>query len=255
VTIALHDFTCKVALVTGGASGIGRATARGRADRGATVVISDIAVDEGEAVAAGIRSAGGEAFFDRADVKHACEVDTLKARKLSISGRLDIAHNNRGYRWGQGVDATSEDDWDKTVDLCRKAPWLCIRRELPAMVAQGGGVIVNTASMSGVRYTETANIAYSAAKADVIHMTRHAASAYAKHKITVNAVSLGLVRTQAVEAFLTPMQQTEFAAASKAIGRIIEPDDVADAVIWLCSDASATVMGENICVAGGQQAR
>jgi NAD(P)-dependent dehydrogenase (short-subunit alcohol dehydrogenase family) len=135
-----------------------------------------------------------------------------------------------------------------------KAPWLCMRRELPAMVAQGGGVIVNTASMSGVRYSETANIAYSAAKAGVIHMSRYAASAYAKHKIRVNAVSPGLVRTQAVEAFLTPMQQTELAAASQPIGRIIEPDEVADAVIWLCSDASAMVTGENICVAGGHQA-
>jgi NAD(P)-dependent dehydrogenase (short-subunit alcohol dehydrogenase family) len=245
----MGPLTGKVAIVNGDAAGIGRATARG-----ATVVISDIAVNEGEAVGAGIRSAGGEVFFHRADVTHACEVDTLTARTLSISGQLDIAYNNVGYCWGQGVGAMSEDDWDKTVDLCMKAPWLCMRRELPAMVAQGGGVIVNTASMSGVRYSETANIAYSAAKAGVIHMSRYAASAYAKHKIRVNAVSPGLVRTQAVEAFLTPMQQTELAAASQPIGRIIEPDEVADAVIWLCSDASAMVTGENICVAGGHQA-
>jgi NAD(P)-dependent dehydrogenase (short-subunit alcohol dehydrogenase family) len=254
VTRVSADFTGKVALVTGGGAGIGRATAFGLADCGATVVISDIAVDDGEAVAAGICDAGGKAFFHRADVTQANDVDALMARALSVSGRLDIAHNNVGFSWGQGVEDMTEEDWDKTVDLCLKAPWLCLRRELPAMVAQGGGVIVNTASMSGVRYTETANIAYSAAKAGVIHMTSYAAAAYAKHNIRVNAVSPGLVRTKAVEAFLTAEQQTALAAASQPIGRIIEPKEIADAVIWLCSDASAMVTGENLRVAGGHQA-
>jgi NAD(P)-dependent dehydrogenase (short-subunit alcohol dehydrogenase family) len=248
------DFGGKVALVTGGAAGIGRATALGLAGRAAIVVVSDIAVDEGEAVAAEIRHTGGEAMFFRADVTQAADVDALMAFALDISGRLDIAHNNVGFSWGQGVEGMSEEDWDKTVDLCLKAPWLCMRRELPAMVAQGGGVIVNTASMAGVRYAETANMAYSAAKAGVIHMTRYAAAAYAKHNIRVNAVSPGLVRTRAVDAFMTAEQQTTYAAAVQPIGRIIEPREIADAVIWLCSDTSAMVTGENMHVAGGMQA-
>lgn len=250
----MTDFAGKVALITGGAAGIGRATALGLAARGASVVVSDIAVDEGQAVAAEIRDAGAEAIFHRADVTQASEVDALMERALGISGRLDIAHNNVGFSWGQGLEGITEEEWGKTIDLCLKAPWLCLRRELPAMVAQGGGVIVNTASMAGVRYTDAANIAYSAAKAGVIHMTSYAAVAYAKHNIRVNAVSPGLVKTGAVEAFMTPEQQTAFAAASQPIGRIIEPREIADAVIWLCSDAAAMVTGENIHVAGGMQA-
>jgi NAD(P)-dependent dehydrogenase (short-subunit alcohol dehydrogenase family) len=255
VTVSGTEFAGKVALVTGGAAGIGRATALGLAERGAIVLVSDIAVKQGEAVASEIRHAGGAAMFYRADVTRANDVDALISYALGITGRLDIAHNNAGFSWGQGVEGMTEEDWDKTVDLCLKAPWLCMRRELPAMVAQGGGVIVNTASMSGVRYGETANIAYSAAKAGVIHMTSYAAAAYAQNNIRVNAVSPGLVKTSAVETFLTSEQQTAFAAATQPIGRIIEPREVADAVIWLCSDASAMVTGENMHVAGGMQVR
>ena len=250
----MSDFTGKVALVIGGAAGIGRATAIGLAARGASVVISDVAVGEGEAVAAEIRATGGKAVFHRADATRADELDALFARALAITGRLDIAHNNVGFSWGRGTEETTDDEWDKTLDLCLKSPWMCMKRQLPAMVAQGGGVIVNTASMAGVRYTDAANVAYSAAKAGVIHMTRYVAVAYARHNVRVNAVSPGLVRTGAVETFMTPEQQTAFASTLQPIGRIIEPGEIADTVIWLCSDASAMVTGENIHVAGGHQA-
>ncbi|MFW2830960.1 SDR family NAD(P)-dependent oxidoreductase [Sphingomonas sp. ID0503] len=254
MVVSKEEFNGKVALVTGGAAGIGRATALGLAAGGAQVVVSDIAVEAGEAVAAEIRAAGGSAHFRRADATQGSEVRELVAFAAGLTGRLDIAHNNVGFSWGTGVEDITEEDWDKTVDLCMKAPWLCMKSELPLMVAKGTGAIVNTASMSGVRYSEVANVAYSAAKAAVIHMTRYVAVAYAKHGIRVNAVSPGLVKTQAVEKFLDPEQQNALAAMSQPIGRIISPDEIADAVIWLCSGAASMVTGENVCVAGGHQA-
>ncbi|MCD2172830.1 SDR family NAD(P)-dependent oxidoreductase [Rhizobium sp. C4] len=246
-------FNGKVALVTGGGSGIGRASSLGFAERGAQVVVSDVVVEAGEAVVAEIRAAGGVAHFVRADATRADEVRELIAFAAGLTGKLDIAHNNVGFAWGHGTEI-SEEDWDRTVDLSMKAPWLCMKEELPLMVAQGGGVIVNTASMAGVRYAETANIAYSAAKAGVVHMTRYAAVAYAKHNIRVNCVSPGLVRTPAVDKHLNAEQQLALAAGSHPIARMIEPREIADAVIWLASDASAMVTGDNVCVAGGQQA-
>lgn len=250
-----QDFAGKVALVTGGAAGIGRAAALAFAARGASVVVSDVAREAGAAVVDEIAANGGRACFHPADATRDDEVAALIAAVLQAFGRLDFAHNNVGFSWGQGVEEVSSDEWDRTVALSMKAPWLCMKHELPVMVAQGGGAIVNTASMAGLVYSPTANVAYSAAKAGVIHMTRYTAAAYAARGVRVNCVSPGLTRTAAVEAFLDAEQQRALASESQPIGRIVEPAEIADAVTWLCSASSAMVTGENISVAGGQQAR
>lgn len=250
-----NEMDGKVALVTGGAAGIGRATAIAFAARGAAVMVSDIADAAGAAVVDEIFRTGGRALYHRADATREDEVIALMDRIGEAFGRLDYAFNNVGYSWGTGVEDISEDDWDKTIDLCLKAPWLCMKHELPLMVAQGAGAIVNTASMAAIIHAPSANIAYSAAKAGVLQMTRYVANAYADKGIRANSVSPGLTRTAAVEAFLDPGQQNALASQTQPIGRIVEPAEIADAVIWLCSNAAAMVTGENICVAGGHQAR
>jgi NAD(P)-dependent dehydrogenase (short-subunit alcohol dehydrogenase family) len=247
-------FEGKVALVTGAAAGIGRAVATGLAREGASVVVSDIAIENGKAVVAEIEAEGGRAIFHRANATVDSDVAALVAACVKSFGGLDIAFNNVGFARGSGIEELTEQAWDQTIDLCLKAPWLCLKHELPALTARGGGVIVNTASMAGLRYAESANIAYAAAKAGLIHMTRYAAVAWAARGIRVNAVSPGLTRTAAVAAFMTPEQQALLASATQPIGRIVEPHEVADTVLFLCSDAAAMVTGENIAVAGGHQA-
>jgi NAD(P)-dependent dehydrogenase (short-subunit alcohol dehydrogenase family) len=252
--MAIYDFSHKVALVTGGAAGIGRATALAFGRAHARVLVSDIDETRGEAVAAEIRAGGSEAVFQRADATSDTEVAALIRRAVDAWGRIDCAHNNVGFSWGGNILDTSIEDWDRTLDISLKAPFLCMRHELPIMIAQGSGTIVNTASMAGVRYSAEANGAYSAAKAGVIHLTRYAAMTHAKDGIRINAVSPGLVRTEAVAKFMSEEQQRAYAGQAQAIGRPVEPEEIAEAVLWLCSDAAAMVTGENIHVAGGMQA-
>lgn len=250
----IHDFSGKVVLVSGAATGIGKASALAFGKAGAAVVVADLDAPRGEATAEAIRASGGHAIFKVADVTDEAAVSSLFDMIGREFGRLDCAHNNVGFGWGHQLMGTSLEDWNRTMSLCLTAPFLAMKKEIELMRSSAGGAIVNTASMAGVRYADVASAAYSAAKAGVIALTRYAAVAHAPDKIRINAVSPGLVSTEAVAKYMSEDDQTRFASLAQPIGRAVEVTEIADAVLWLCSPASAMVTGENICVAGGQQA-
>jgi NAD(P)-dependent dehydrogenase (short-subunit alcohol dehydrogenase family) len=249
-----HDFKNKIALITGGAAGIGLATALAFAKAGADVIIADFDAARGSEAVQQIESLGRSALFHLTDLTDERAIDALFNLIEARFGTLDYAHNNVGFGWGSGLVGTTREDWDKTLSLCLTAPFLCLKREVALMSSGKAGAIVNTASMAATRYTDVASAAYVAAKAGVIALTRYAAVAHAKDGIRINAVSPGLVSTEAVSRFMTAEQQNSFASKEQPIGRPVTTDEVAQTVLWLCSDAAAMVTGDTISVAGGQQA-
>lgn len=243
-----------VALVTGGGSGIGEASARALAGEGATVVLTDVDVAKGEAVAHAIEQAGGKAAFIRNDATQESDVQALIADIVLRFGRLDVAHNNVGLgRTGATITSLDMEEWDWTLNLSLKSTWLSMKYEIPAMLAAGGGAIVNTASMAGIFYASSASPAYSAAKAGVIHLTTYAAHAYSGQGIRVNSISPGLVATPLVTSMMTEEQIVAIAGGAQLIERAVKPSEIADAVVYLLSDRSAMVTGTNLEVCGGRK--
>ena len=239
-------FDGKVALVTGGASGIGRATALAFARDGAKVVVADIAVEGGKETAQLIETGGGAALFVETDVAEPRDVERLIERAVSTFGRLDCAHNNAGILGDRAPTADcSEEQWDRTIAVNLKGVWLCLRSELPQMVAQGGGAIVNTASAAGVVAVWDLP-AYVASKHGVAGLTKAAAIEYATSGIRVNAVCPGFINTPMVQG-LSREGQREIILP---IGRLGTPEEVAEAVVWLCSDAASYVTGHLMLVDG-----
>jgi NAD(P)-dependent dehydrogenase (short-subunit alcohol dehydrogenase family) len=254
----------KVALVTGGGSGIGRATALAFAREDAAVVVADLAVEGGEATVRMIQEARGEALFLKADVSQAAEVQALVQRTVDTYGRLDCAHNNAGVEGLRGVipaptaDLT-EDMWDYILNINLKGVWLCMKYEIPQMLTQGGGAIVNTASIMGLVGIPT-GAAYVASKHGVVGLTKTAALEYAQAGLRINAVCPGFIRTPLVERFfeLTSRENphiSEQVTALHPIGRLGTPDEVAEVVVWLCSDAASFVTGHTMTVDGGYVAQ
>jgi NAD(P)-dependent dehydrogenase (short-subunit alcohol dehydrogenase family) len=243
----------KVALVTGGGSGIGRATALAFAREGATVVVADVAVAGAEETVQLIHKAGGAAMFVKTDVSQATEVEALIARAVSTYGRLDCAHNNAGI---EGVEARTadypEEDWDRVIAINLKGVWLCMKYELPQMQQQGSGAIVNTASIAGLVGAQRMP-AYTASKHGVAGLTKAAALEYARAGIRVNAVCPGVIRTPMVERFFFSRHARAESrlTAVEPIGRLGTPEEVAAAVVWLCSDAASFVTGHTMAVDGG----
>jgi NAD(P)-dependent dehydrogenase (short-subunit alcohol dehydrogenase family) len=239
----------KVALVTGASSGIGRATARAFAAAGATVVLSDVNAEGGEAAAQEIRAGGSEATFIQADVSQAADVTRLIAGTVARYGRLDCAFNNAGILGGVSrVAEVAEDEFDRLISVNLKGVWLCLKEEILQMQRQGGGgAIVNTASIAGIRGSGWLPI-YSTTKHGVVGLTRSAALAYAGDGIRVNAICPGYVDTAMVRD--TPLLQQR-AAERTPLGRLATPEEIAAAVIWLCSDASSYMTGEAMVLDGG----
>jgi NAD(P)-dependent dehydrogenase (short-subunit alcohol dehydrogenase family) len=247
----------KVALVTGGASGIGRATALTFAREGAKLVMADMNEDGGQQTVHMLTEKGGEAIFVRTDVSKAIAVQTLVSKAVETYGRLDCAHNNAGI---SGIPFmrladSEEEEWDRIMTINLKGVWWCLKYEIPQMVQQGGGAIVNTASAAGLVGSAVLPL-YDASKHGVVGLTKSAALQDAKVGIRVNTVCPGVIQTPMVADYLQVNPQFEAAfIARHPMGRLGQPEEVAEAVVWLCSDAASFVTGHTMTVDGGYVAQ
>jgi len=248
----------KTALVTGGGSGIGRAASLAYAKEGARVVVVDVNVEGGEETVQMIKEAGGEAILVHADVSKPEDTQAMVNQAVEAFGSLDCAFNNAGIGGGRDRLLTAdylEEDWDRVISINLKGVWLCMKAEIPQMLKQGGGAIVNTASIAGL-VGLTGTIAYVAAKHGVTGLTKAAAMEYAKSGIRVNAVCPGYIHTPLVQrTFDANEGYEERVAARHPIGRLGEPEEIAQAVVWLSSDAASFVTGHNMPVDGGYMAQ
>ena len=242
----------KIALVTGAGSGIGRATALVFAREGAKVVVADVVVDGGEETVRLIKAAGGEAIFVKADMAKAAEVEAMVQKAVATYGRLDCAHNNAGIEGATGKTADyREEDWDRVIRINLTGVWFCMKYEISQMLKQGGGAIVNTASDAGLLGVPQMP-AYVASKHGVVGLTKTAALEYAKSGIRVNAVCPGVIKTPMVERITAQRAgRAERMAAAEPVGRMGKPEEIAEAVVWLCSEAASFVTGLPMPVDGG----
>jgi NAD(P)-dependent dehydrogenase (short-subunit alcohol dehydrogenase family) len=249
------QFIGKVALVTGAASGIGRATALAFARHGAKVVVSDVDDAAGEETVALVRAQNTDALFVHADVSRRSAVEALITTAAQMYGRIDFAFNNAGVSGARAMMADySEESWDRVIGINLKGVWLCMKYELQQMLRQGGGVIVNTSSTAGQTGSRGVG-AYVASKHGVIGLTKAAALEYARQNIRVNAILPGTIHTHLIDEFTRGNEQMlqEF-AEGEPIGRLGRPEEVANAVIWLCSAESSFVTGATLAVDGGRLA-
>jgi NAD(P)-dependent dehydrogenase (short-subunit alcohol dehydrogenase family) len=253
----MKEFEGKVALVTGGGSGIGRATAVAFAREGAQVVIGNRNVERGEETVLMIRDAGGMASFQRTDVMAAAEVEALVEHAVKTCGRLDIAFNNAGIEGELKptlIDQT-EDNFDAVMNVNVKGVWLSMKYEIPQMLKTGGGVIVNWSSVAGVIGFPGIGI-YSASKHAVIGLTKAAALEFSAQGIRVNAVNPAVIDTEMVDRLAAGMNvQKDDLTSFHPIGRLGRGEEVAGAVLWLCSDKASFVTGHSMMVDGGFTAR
>jgi len=242
-------FEGRVALITGGGSGIGRAAALAFARDGARVVIADLSVETGAAAVRAITSGGGEAFFVKTDVSKAQDVERLVSKAVEAYGRLDFALNNAGIGGNYGPTADwPEAEWDRIINTNLKSVWLCMKYEILQMLKQRAGAIVNTAA-AVVLKPIPGSCGYGASKAAVVQITKTAAVEYAGSGIRINAIAPGGTRTPMIEELLAKRPGSD--KNPYPIGRIGEPEEIAEAVLWLCSDAASYVLGALLTIDGG----
>lgn len=246
----------KVALITGGGSGIGRATATLFAREGATVVVADYNAEGGERTVRGIKEAGGEALFHGGDVANPKDAEALVAKTVGTYGRLDCAFNNAGIE-GE-FSPTSEctlENWQRVIGINLSGVFYCMKYEIPAMLKGGGGTIVNTASICGLAgIANTA--AYTAAKHGVVGLTKAAALEFSSKGIRINAVCPGFIRTPMVARVMDRGSFDEKAVIqTHPINRLGQPEEIAESVLWLSSDASSFVCGVPMPVDGAYMAQ
>ena len=249
------QFKGRVAIVTGGSSGIGRAGAIAFAREGAKVVVAaDRNVKGGQETVQMINKAGGEATFVKTDVAIEAEVKAMVDKTIELYGRLDYAFNNAGLPGGFArgpITEITEDVWDRSIDVNLKGVWLCMKYEIPCMVAQGCGAIVNTSSIAGLRASD--NPVYTAGKHGVTGLTRAAAAQFAPKGIRINAVCPGFTATEDLLAHISD-EKLKATAQLTPMGRLAKMEEVAEAAIWLCSDAASFVDGHCLIVDGGMVA-
>ena len=242
----------KISLITGGGSGIGKASALAFAREGSKVVVADINVDGGEETVRIIQDTGGEATFVRADVSKASDVTAMVSHAVHTYNRLDCAFNNAGVAGSRGrIHEYSEDDWSRVLDINLTGVWLCMKHEIIQMLNQGGGAIVNTASVMGL-VGGSRSPAYAATKHGVVGLTKTAAVDYAREGIRVNAVCPGYIRTPMIEqGILSDLVAEERVVSRHPMNRLGTPEEIAETVVWLCSDAASFVTGHAMAVDGG----
>ena len=242
----------KVAIVTGGTSGIGRDTAVLFAKAGAKVVVAGRREAEGKETIDLIRAAGGDGLLVKTDVSRAADVLALVQKTVEKFGRLDVAFNNAGIEgsWSP-IAEQSEEDWDSTVDINLKGVWLCLKYEIQQMLKQGGGgVIVNMASVAG--FIGSAGAAtYCASKHGVMALTKSAALETARSGIRVNVVCPAVIETPMGERLWGAPEAKKFALGLHPIGRFGRPEEIADAVLWMCSDGASFMTGQSLVLDGG----
>ncbi|MGA9393047.1 MAG: SDR family oxidoreductase [Candidatus Sulfotelmatobacter sp.] len=246
------DLQGKVAIVTGGTSGIGRDTAVLFAKAGAKVVVSGRREPEGQETIELIRSADGEGLFVKADVSKAPEVEALIKKAVERFGRLDIAFNNAGIEgvWVPIVRQT-EEDWDRTININLKGVWLCLKYEIRQMLVQGGGgAIVNMGSVVGLIGSAGA-AAYSASKHGVMGLTKAAALETARNGIRINAVCPAAVETTMAERLYHAPAVHKYVLSCHPLGRFGKPSEIAEAVVWMCSDRASFMTGQSLVLDGG----
>lgn len=244
----------KVTLITGGASGIGRATSRIFAREGAKVVVADYSAENGEATVREITAAGGTATFVAADVSKSADVQRMVATTVDTYGRIDVLYSNAGIEGPSAKLADyTEEDWAKVIAIDLTAVYLGMKYVIPHMVREGGGVLLATASVAGlVGFPRSA--AYGAAKAGVINLTRLAALEYAKNNIRANCICPGVIATPMADRVMDGRTR-EKVSAMQPVGRLGTPDDIANAALFLASDESTFATGAPFIIDGGYVAR
>ena len=249
----MRRFESKTVIITGGSTGIGRATALAFGREGANVVIADVVMDEGQKTVQAVKEAGGKALLVKTDVSDSAQVQAMVNQAVETFGRLDFAFNNAGVGGVPGnVAEVEEDGWNWLMSINLNGIFLCMKYELRQMLAQGdGGSIVNTASSGGL-VGVPGNSAYITSKHAILGLTRTAALEYAQSGIRINAICPHVIRTPMVEkGFEKQPELEQLVEATIPIGRPGQPEEVAGAVLWLCSDEASFVLGSHMVIDGG----
>jgi NAD(P)-dependent dehydrogenase (short-subunit alcohol dehydrogenase family) len=241
----------KIAIVTGGGSGIGRSTAIRFAKEGAMVAVADLDSQSGEETVSLIQESGGEAIFIKTDVKDSNQVKDLINTSTNTFGGLHILVNNAGIGHSEvrSVDL-SEEEWDHVIDINLKGVFLGIKYAIPEMIKSGGGAIINTSSLLGLKGKKY-QAAYNASKAGVVLLTQNAALEYGKYNIRVNAIAPGVIDTKIIDVWKQDERRWPFISRANALGRIGTPDEVANAIFFLASDEASFITGVTLSVDGG----